>query len=479
MMGLWEVVRVLAVVGLLALVVLLLLRGWVVWRTRRRIRGWGFNSFPYRPVLVGFFHPYCNSGGGGERVLWHSICALQKRYSFVRCVVFTGDEEEIRPRDILNKVQERFGIVLSREVKFVYLKRRSWVEARRWPRFTMLGQSIGSVVLGFEALMTLSPHVYVDTMGYAFTLPLFRWIGGSKVASYVHYPLISRDMLEQVDNQVCTYNNAPWIGRSWYFTKLKLLYYWLFAKLYGFVGRRNDVVMVNSSWTHGHISELWRPKRLYVVYPPCDTSAFQQLSLDRPTKRNLRIVSVGQFRPEKNHYMQLSVLAMLLKRAHTAQSRNLCLVLVGSCRHAEDRERVDELKRQARKLGILDRVVFRINIPFEDLKQELSQATIALHTMWNEHFGIGLVESMAAGCVMVAHGSGGPLMDIVVDWQAQKTGFLATNEEEFVSHILHVLAMSDAERRAIACAARDSVQAKFSDQVFEASFLRATEHLFG
>lgn len=31
-----------------------------------------------RPA-VAFFHPYCNAGGGGERVLWCAIRALQNR----------------------------------------------------------------------------------------------------------------------------------------------------------------------------------------------------------------------------------------------------------------------------------------------------------------------------------------------------------------------------------------------------------------
>ena len=31
------------------------------------------------PVVIGFFHPYCNAGGGGERVLWTAIRALQNR----------------------------------------------------------------------------------------------------------------------------------------------------------------------------------------------------------------------------------------------------------------------------------------------------------------------------------------------------------------------------------------------------------------
>lgn len=30
---------------------------------------------PY--FTIGFFHPFCNSGGGGERVLWSAIKALQ------------------------------------------------------------------------------------------------------------------------------------------------------------------------------------------------------------------------------------------------------------------------------------------------------------------------------------------------------------------------------------------------------------------
>jgi len=28
---------------------------------------------------VGFFHPFCNSGGGGERVLWSAVKAIQDK----------------------------------------------------------------------------------------------------------------------------------------------------------------------------------------------------------------------------------------------------------------------------------------------------------------------------------------------------------------------------------------------------------------
>lgn len=40
------------------------------------------NTSGPEPLVVGFFHPYCNDGGGGERVLWTAIRALQKRYTY-------------------------------------------------------------------------------------------------------------------------------------------------------------------------------------------------------------------------------------------------------------------------------------------------------------------------------------------------------------------------------------------------------------
>ena len=45
-------------------------------------------------------------------------------------------------------------------------------------------------VTGGEALRKFVPDIYIDSMGYAFTLPLFKYFGGCKVAAYVHYPTI-------------------------------------------------------------------------------------------------------------------------------------------------------------------------------------------------------------------------------------------------------------------------------------------------
>lgn len=467
----WEAGKWALLMLLACAVVLLLMKLLILWKTRRRMRRLGFFG---RPVVVGFFHPFCAAAGGGERVLWHCIHALQKRYSFVRCVVYTGDSKT--RKEILDVVQDRFKIVLhDSSVEFIHLKRRGWVEAGRWTTYTILGQSFGSLILGMEALLQLAPHVYIDTTGYAFTLPLFRWLGGSRTASYVHYPNVSSDMLAAVARQTSSYNNSSRISRSWWRTRFKLLYYRVFGWVYGFMGRRNDVVMVNSTWTHGHIRSLWSPRQLFIVYPPCDTGSLKQLPLKRSV-RNFRIVSVGQFRPEKNHKSQIRILSELVNAAHPTP---VTLVLVGGCRDSEDDERVKDLRHLAEQLQVSHCVEFVINQSFSRLRDELGKAAAALHTMEMEHFGIGLVECMAAGCVMVAHDSGGPQQDIVVDWQGKPTGYLASTEEQFVSWLLELVHMTPREREALAASGREAVHTKFSIDVFEASFLRATEKLFG
>lgn len=51
---------------------------------------------------------------------------------------------------------------------------RRLVEADLYPCFTLAAQTMAGFVLGFEALLKLNPSVFIDTMGYSLTLPLFR-----------------------------------------------------------------------------------------------------------------------------------------------------------------------------------------------------------------------------------------------------------------------------------------------------------------
>ncbi len=43
-----------------------------------------------------------------------------------------------------------------------------------------------------------------------------------------------------------------------------------------------------------------------------------------------------------------------------------------------------------------------------DILKFLEESTIGIHTMEAEHFGISVVEMLAAGLIVVAHDSAGP-----------------------------------------------------------------------
>lgn len=426
------------------------------------------------PKAIAFFHPYANAGGGGERVLWQAVRCMQVHYPNYEYYVYTGDQ--IDEQQLVANVERSFKIQLIRPIRCVPIKCRYLVEARHYKAFTLLGQSIASFALAIECMWRLNPLLVIDTMGYAFTYWLFRAFG-CRVASYTHYPTISTDMLQAVTAAQDAFNNRPTIARSRLLTNGKLLYYRAFANLYGLMGKGANVVMVNSSWTLNHIRQLWAiAERTRLVYPPCNTDAYLALPLENPTRNRYQILSLAQFRPEKNHRLQIQIVQRLLadeSPLNENEKSRLKLVLVGSVRDEADRARVDELRRLAEQLNVQTNVEFRLNISFEQLLEAMRSSNIGLHTMQNEHFGIAVVESMAAGLIMVAHNSAGPCMDII---DHQQNGYLASDLDEYVEIIGEVLKREEHELIGVRQDARRK-SAKFCDENFERSFLDSIKEL--
>ncbi|KAJ1257848.1 hypothetical protein BS78_10G027800 [Paspalum vaginatum] len=418
---------------------------------------------------AGFFHPYTNDGGGGERVLWCSVRAVQELRPDLPCAVFTGDADA-SPDALAARALDRFGVRLFRPPQVVHLNKRKWIEASTYPHFTMIGQSLGSAYLAWEALANLTPQFYFDTSGYAFTYPL-AWLFGCKVICYTHYPTISSNMVERVKQHSFMYNNNSRIAGSIWLSQCKILYYTIFSWLYGLVGSCAHLVMVNSTWTRSHIVNIWKiPERTKRVYPPCDTSALQMLPLERSTIPPI-LISVAQFRPEKAHGLQLEAFALALQRLDPDFPKPK-LQFVGSCRNKEDLERLQKLKDRSIELHIDELVEFHKDISYRDLVQLLGGAIAGLHSMTDEHFGISVVEYMAAGAIPIAHKSAGPMMDIVLDEDGYKTGFLASEKKEYTDAIIKVLRTPESERQEMAAAARKRAQ-RFSEQRFHEDFTEA------
>ena len=410
-----------------------------------------------KQTVVAFLHPYAAQGGGGERVLWVAIAALRRARPDARIVVYSGDG--LSAAELTSHARERFGVAVPADLAVQRVASRRLTNAKTWPVATMAGQALGAVVLASESVIRLPPDVLVDTTGLAFGVPLAKLLSGCRAAAYVHYPAVSQDMLDALDAPA--FNNA----RRWTGTlgrRAKAAYYRALGRAYGWCGRRHDVVLANSTWTRGHIAQVWG-RDATLSYPPC--GAMQSL----PPRRegdSVIVMSLAQFRPEKNHALQLEAWALVPRPLR----RKAKMVIAGAARHADDRVVLDALRAKAATLG-LDDVEFLVGAPRDVILARLASASIGLHTMRLEHFGIAVVEFMAAGLVPVAHASGGPLLDIV--GETGERGFVARDAEEYAAKLASLLSMDAARRRALGDRARAFVVDRFSDERFGRTFVAA------
>ncbi|KAJ5647670.1 hypothetical protein N7490_004042 [Penicillium lividum] len=446
--------------------------------------------------IIGFFHPFCNAGGGGERVLWEAVRATQKRWPKAVCVIYTGDHEANKAT-MLERVENRFNIQLhAPTVVLLYLTTRKYVVSSSYPYMTLLGQSLGSLVVAYDAFTLLVPDVFVDTMGYAFTLALCKWLFPTiPTGAYVHYPTISTDMLASLDDQTGVQGINSGAGKGLK-GAVKRRYWQLFAQLYGWVGRHVDVVMCNSSWTAAHIRTLWgtgktivnsdegTPASPAVVFPPTAVTELQSsITVDAESERTRQpvLLYIAQFRPEKNHPLVLRSFARFLQErsrnpvfANTPPPR---LVLIGSVRHASpDETHIYNLRLLAHELKIRDQTTFLCDASWPAVLSHLSSASVGVNGMWNEHFGICVVEYQAAGLICVTHDSGGPREDIVIDLGDGATGFRAETEEQFAAAFEAALALPVEEKIAMRQRARRSAL-RFTEEEFAKKWLYQVQKL--
>lgn len=406
--------------------------------------------------------------------------------------------------------KDRFNISLySPSIHFLYPTTRSYVLPQTWPHFTLLGQSLGSLVLAYDSLSLLAPDIFIDTMGYAFALALVKFLFPTvPVGAYVHYPTISTDMLSSLDAGQDSGRGGVHVGKGTGWRGFAKRVYWrMFASLYGWMGSWVDVVMTNSSWTQGHIESLWGEARrqrnphagpISVVFPPCAVGELEaEVSVNAESEHNRRpnCLYIAQFRAEKNHSLVLNAFARFLtegkipqpttvstsptkassEEAYDAQ-RHPHLTLIGSVRDTTDETYIYKLRLLAHELHITHAVTFLLNAPWDAVLSELKCASVGINAMWNEHFGIGVVEYQAAGLICVVNDSGGPKMDICRPLEEGRTGFHATTVDEYAAALRQALELSGDEAVKMRLRARRSAR-RFNEEAFESRWLEQMEEL--
>lgn len=429
-----------------------------------------------RPYTVGFLHPNCHKKGGGERVLWLAVQSLLEKNSELQVVVYCSPAAAANVVAMYDSLESDLGIclrpALSPRIKLVPVRFTSYIDFN-FPFCTILFQSLAGIPLSVHCMFSYLPSLFIDTRGCPLSsiAPFFL---GCTTVSYVHYPTISDDMVKSVSSGAIAPNNRRG-GRN----PLKLAYYHLVCRpMYFFGGQFVNLAMANSKWTRSHIEKRWGGKAA-LVHPPVDVETFapaesasfvtqaddsetdmQQQQQQQPA-RDIAIISCAQFRPEKEHSLQIDIMRRVCQklRDEGKSERELPrLMIVGGISCDDDRALLDSLRKTAHDMSGI--VSFHENMPFQQLIAAEQRAVVFLHTMRNEHFGISLVEAMAAGAIVIAHNSGGPRDDICLPPVAAakfykgcsesiKPYWLCDDVEDFADAIISVLGLPADEQLAV------------------------------
>ena len=222
------------------------------------------------------------------------------------------------------------------------------------------------------------------------------------------------------------------------------MYYWPARVFYRDRVSRVGRLLAVSNFTKQFVREKWG-RESTTLYPPCPIDLYDNLGFP---KEDL-VITVGRIAPEKRMGLFLEIARKL---------PNVEFAIVGSI--ATERRSYYENLRDAAPSN-----VSFILSPLRKVKELLGRAKVYVHSAQNEHFGITIVEAMAAGCVPVVNDSGGP-REIVSD----DVGYRWNHLDEAVGHVSNLIKDESARGRLSKAASARARQ--FAPGAFESALGR-------
>lgn len=163
---------------------------------------------------------------------------------------------------------------------------------------------------------------------------------------------------------------------------------------------RNSFLVANSHFTQQAL-EKFMGRTSEVVYPSVDLKQF--IPLRSFTKKQNLVLTVGRYSPEKNFEFVLAVAERL---------PDISFVIIGTFSGANSATYYRELLSKKKSLNLRNVTLIR-DCPYSSLLSMLGLSSVFLSPSVNEHFGLTIIEAMAAGLVPLIHRSGGPWIDML------------------------------------------------------------------
>jgi len=247
---------------------------------------------------------------------------------------------------------------------------------------------------------TLKADLIINThadfpIPYHFILP-YSTLNGAPLISYIH----------DYDSPGCTFLNRayplkyrqsiPW---RFYFTSYRLL----FGRMLGALERyafSKSLILTNSSFTKEHITSTYPEVKPIIVRPPVDVKKFSNIMESK--RREDRVLIVARINSEKRLETAIQLARLL--------SNHIKFTIVGTYNASKSSvSYYAQLREMIERYGLEETVEIRTNISLSELLDFMARSKVYFHTKPGEHFGISIVEAMAAGLIPIVPDYGGQL----------------------------------------------------------------------
>jgi glycosyltransferase involved in cell wall biosynthesis len=176
---------------------------------------------------------------------------------------------------------------------------------------------------------------------------------------------------------------------------------------------RNSTVITNSEFSRRAIVNAFGMNNIYILSPPIDIETFRNVASmsNGDDERNDIVLVISRIAPHKKIENAIK-LAKILKDNKIGKG----MKIVGNL-YDYFFDYYYELKHMVLDLGLTDYITFEINASLAKLLYIIGESRVYFHPMVGDHFGMAVVEAMAAGLIPVVPNEGGPTEFVPREYQ--------------------------------------------------------------
>ena len=194
---------------------------------------------------------------------------------------------------------------------------------------------------------------------------------------------------------------------------------------------KNSIVITNSEFSRRAIVNAFGLEDIRILSPPIDIETFRNSALiindGDDSERGDIILVISRIAPHKKIENAIKLAKILKDNSIGSEMK-----IVGNL-YSYFSDYYSGLKQMIKELGLTDYVTFEINASLDQLLSIIQESRVYFHPMVGEHFGMSVIEAIAAGLIAVVPDEGGVTEFVSQEYQYNTLQHAA----EIIMHVLN------------------------------------------